>query len=275
MHAIALSLTTSKFAIAIRRGPGLAFLPLRLDLPWRTGEVLDLRVRSLRGGGQGGGFCEDLSGQAYFLRRTQGLTQGQAIRGRVISEARGTKNALVEVTQEGPGPATLSACLQQFGVNTPIQVEGLDALKNLRTAFPKDRFELTKPQDALRHQALDFLELETRDVSAEAEVLFESAETAHLIDVNTQGEGDRANLAALPALATGIAARNWGGIILIDFLPPATKDQRRDLSQRLETALGAWPHRLKLHTMNESGHLIIERQRLGPEFDLSYFGNAL
>ena len=74
------------------------------------------------------------------------------------------------------------------------------------------------------------------------------------------------NTAALDVIAEHIIACNLGGLIVIDFLPPVTKDQRRDLSQAMEARLARLPHRVHIHPMTASGHLLIERQRLGPEF---------
>ena len=63
-----------------------------------------------------------------------------------------------------------------------------------------------------------------------------------------------------------IVTRNLSGLIFIDFLAPLSKVSRRYIVNKMELVLSEFPHQTKIHAMDESGHVIIERQRLGPEY---------
>ncbi len=243
------------------------FLPLDLSSPWQTGQVVEAHVGRLRIGAEGGGgFCEGRDGTPYFLRRTQGLSEGRAVRLQIIAEARGHKPAMAEVTEADLQSPSLSACLAKFGFSGPIQVYDLDLLTNLRNHLPLDQFEWAAGDSRpLSLQADERLETSSLPC-AEGQVIFESTATAHFFDVDGQGGLMALNTAALDVIAEHIIACNLGGLIVIDFLPPATKDQRRDLSQSMEARLARLLHRVHIHPMTASGHLLIERQRLGPEF---------
>lgn len=245
------------------------FFPLDLKAPWQTGQVVEAHVRRLRVGAEGGGgFCEGIDGTAYFLRRTQGLSEGQSLHLHILGEARGHKPALAEVTEtELKGPS-LSACLAKFGFKGAFQTHDLSLLTDLRAAFPLDQFEWDAGDPLpLALEAEERLEQKVLPC-ANGQVIFESTKTAHLFDVDGQGSLAALNGAAVEMIAAHLIACNLGGLIVIDFLPPATKDQRRGLTQAMEARLAPLPHRVHIHPMTASGHLLIERQRLGPEFIL-------
>ena len=252
------------------------FLPLKMGQIWQTGQSAEAVVRRLQVAADGGGgFCEDAFGRTYFLKRTQGLFEGQHINIKILGEPRGTKPALAQTSDEERGLARLANTLAFFGLKQPIEVEGLELLKQARAAFPQDRFILADKTDEGELRTADDV-LEGTDLQAgDARLIFETTQTAHLIDIDGQGSRSALNRQALPAVAQLIVERNLGGLIVVDFLPPATKQDRRDLAEEMAAALSPLPHRLKVHAMNESGHLLLERQRLGPEFLPSYYEGDL
>ncbi len=250
------------------------FLPLTLDRPWQTGAILAARVTAFRSGREGGGgVCQTQDGTRFYLRQTQGLCEGQAIHVEIVSEARGSKLALSRATDAPLRPPALKHALAHFAAPGALAVADLDLLGPLRRAFPEDRFELGRPNQALDQAAADALE--SREICRQGVVLIcETTQAAHHIDVNGPdqpgGVRDINQVATDLALET-IATRNLGGIIFIDFLAPSTRAARQDLTRTLQEGLAPLPHAVKVHAMNESGHLIIERQRLGAEFLTSYF----
>lgn len=262
------------YIAVLGRGPAPIFLPLNENLPWKTGAVIDARVISLRHGSDGGGgFCKTTTGENIYLRHTRGLHEGQMIQVKIQSEARGIKLAQGRQTSEALRAPTLQNVLTKFGNKKAISVASLETLKKLRIVFPKDRFEFGTADlelDNAAESALHEVEISTSDLT----IVCEATQTAHHIDINGQGRVSDINLQAADLAINTIISRNLGGIILIDFLPPPTKLERQKIAKRVEDELSQLPHRVKVHAMNESGHLIIERQRLASEFLRSYFGDA-
>ena len=250
------------------------FLPLSLGRPWQTGAVLAARVTALHSGSDGGGgFCQTQDGTRLYLRQTQGLHEGQRIHVEVVSEARGRKFALGRATDAPLRAPALRHALAHFGATRVLGVGDLDLLGPLRHAFPEDRFELRRPHQTLDQAAADALEMQ--EICRQGVTLIcETTQAAHHIDVNTSDRRGRVQdvnqVAADLALAT-IMTRNLGGIIFIDFLAPPTRAARQALTRTLQEGLASLPHAVKVHAMNESGHIIIERQRLGAEFLAAYF----
>lgn len=262
--------------IALTLDAHTVFLPLRLGRVWKTGQILTATLRRLRlASDGGGGICEGSDGQAYFLRQTQGLHEGQHVSLKVLGEPRGGKSALAAHVADPPSinlpeqPA-LKHTLGSYGVSGAIEVQGLDLLARVRAAYPQDRFVLGAAQSHWGERADDALEIHTlaRD---QVRLICEATQTAHHIDVDGQGQAEMINATAREMAVSTIIERNLGGLIFIDFIALLSKAARRDLCARIEQGLSALPHRVKVHPMNESGHVIIERQRLGPEFLATYF----
>ena len=259
------------FVVALIKGDQTLFLPLDLDHPWQTGARVPAIVRRLQTGANGGGgFCEREDGQTYYIRRARDLHEGQHIVVEIIGEPQNNKVPLAEIVDTPPRPAALQTCLEKIGHTDAIEVSDLEVLGQVRAAFPNDTF-IFNAQDVsdLRHQAEDIAENIIKQPSENVTLTFEIAQTACLIDIDGSGAIADINAKAARAIADGIVGRNWGGIILIDFLPPQSKQDRRVLTEMVEGRLRLWPHKLKVHTMNDSGHLIIERQRLGPMYPLT------
>ena len=268
--------------VRVTKGETCLYLPLDLACPWQTGQVRQARVRRLRAGAEGGGgFCDDASGQSYFLRRTQGLHEGQQVNIEIRSEPRAGKPSWAKVIQgpvreSVPGPVqvpeapSLGACLALLGHHGAIEAMGLDLLKELRCLLPQDDFCLGDAGLDARERAVEALEVRSLERD-QISVRWDRTPTAHFIDVDGLGPVHAINLVALDLAAEMMVSRNLGGIIFIDFLAPKSKAARRDVANLLTQALSVTPHQLKIHAMNESGHLIVERQRLGPEFHAAYF----
>ena len=251
------------------------FLPLRLDHPWQTGQTHAAIVRKLRVGAEGGGgFCETENGTAAYLRKSQGLSEGQRLQIEITTEPRQGKLASARIHQGPLRPYALAPCLAWHGFEGPIEVMGLDLLHAARAAMPHDSFVLSTVDIDLIAQAQETLETQVYELN-QVRLRWDSTATAHHLDMDGTGSIQQINQTAAGLAAHLIIARNLGGILFLDFLPPATKQARRDITDQVASSLTPLPHRLKVHTMNESGHLILERQRLGPEFSRPYFGPSL
>lgn len=253
--------------------PTPLFLPLTLSRVWETGQTADVIVRRLKAAADGGGgFCEDAAGRPYFLRRIDDLHEGQRIQIEIMAEARGTKPALAQIYQGAPRPLALGHTLCRLGHTGPIEIADLGILKQLRAAFPNDQFIHGPTNQVLEDRAADCLDI-CDMAQGQVRLIFESTQTAHHIDIDGQGSARDINKTACELAAELILMRNLGGLIFMDFLALPSKAERRDMATALSDKLRAQPHQVKIHAMNESGHLIVERQRLGPEFLETYFDN--
>ena len=109
-------------------------------------------------------------------------------------------------------------------------------------------------------------------------LLIEAGRTLTAIDVNA-APSIHANLQAVPAIAKAIWQHNLGGLIVVDFLRPPTKQHRQEVTQALIKALENIGDQLPpeieqpvtdVATMDHRGLVIIERERVGSSrYDLS------
>jgi len=235
------------------------------------GQTREATVRRLKAAADGGGgFCEDAFGQAYFLKRTDDLHEGQKLQVEIVGEPRPPKPAWVRPFAGPARPAALKYALEAFGIKGPMEVMALALLKEARAALPHDDLVLGAYDTALAERAAEILEVQEMEQEG-TRIRWDPTATAHLIDVDGVGRTTDINRQAAHMAADLIVSRNLGGLILIDFLAPARKQERRDIQELLAGLLSSTPHGLHIHVMNASGHIIAERQHLGPPFVEAFY----
>lgn len=102
-------------------------------------------------------------------------------------------------------------------------------------------------------------------------IVIEQTEALVSIDVNsgrsTKEDGHEAtvyktNLEACDELARQLRLRDFGGIVVVDFIDMVSSKHKRDVEKRLKEAMRADKARIKLGRISENGTLELTRQRL-------------
>lgn len=185
----------------------------------RYGAVLDARLRTFADDLRGA-FCELANGEESFLRlkSRDGLTEGQALRVRVESEARFEKLARVAVSDAALNSASsLDAWCLALGVGTAS--ESIESTPQVEAAFDEALApSLTLPSGGKLH--ID----RTRALTA--------------FDIDTagrQGKGSAAaralslNQEAMKEMVRQIALRGLGGAFVLDCVSPLNESARQRL----------------------------------------------
>lgn len=204
----------------------------------RLGDIASARIRA-HDAREGGLFLELDSGEAAFMRGTMppGLSDGSAVRVRVLSERREDKLARVAVTNDAaPSADPIEAWRERLPLSESLTWEACDA--DIDAAFDSAHTDIAPlPGGGHLHIA------RTPALTA--------------IDVDTAGRKDRLgskaiNLDAAREAARQLALRNLGGLVVLDCIAPLPRalgadiktaflDRFRSISRRKAEALAPSP----------------------------------
>jgi ribonuclease G len=118
----------------------------------------------------------------------------------------------------------------------------------------------------------------TVNLASGAYLIIEHTEAMHVIDVNSGtrgGEKDQeanalqTNLDAVGEIARQLRLRDLGGIVVIDFIDMRLPENRKILSDAVETAMASDRARHTILPISKFGLMQITRQRLRPEINIS------
>ena len=184
----------------------------------RLGDIIPAHLRT-QDAGQGGLFLELDNGEAAFMRGAMpsGLSEGSAVRVRILSEAREDKLARVGLTDD----PTLKA----------------DPIEAWRTRLPLAEPLDWEMGDAEIDAAFDDALADTASLPGGGHLHIARTPALTAIDVDTAGRKDRngskaVNLDAAREAARQLALRNLGGLVVLDCIAPLP----RALGAEIKTA---------------------------------------
>lgn len=192
------------------------------DRPLQLGRLVTGRLRSIALA-QGGGFVQldNRAGDAFIrLQEGHGLTEGQALELRVVSEPRdGHKLARVALASKTP----------EIRLPSP---------------WGTARREKVAPGNPVVAQAFDTVLSNTVTLPGGGHLTLERTRALIAVDVDTFGRSDagrpasralKVNLDAAAELARQIRLRNLGGLIVMDCISPINRDSGKQVRDRFDT----------------------------------------
>ena len=191
------------------------------DRPLQLGRLVTGRLRSVALE-QGGGFVQldNRAGEAFLrLQEGHGLTEGQALELRVVTEPRdGSKLARVALAARTPDI-------------------------NLPSPWGTARPERVTPGDPTVARAFDAVISNTVTLPGGGHLTIEKTRALIAVDVDTFGRSEsgrpasralKVNLDAAAELARQIRLRNLGGLIVMDCVGPVNRDAGKQIRDKFD-----------------------------------------